>query len=91
VAFNDRNVCDTKDGYVTCESYADPRPFQHVTKMDRSIQAVPTVQEGESQTELKHPKNISIQYEARVFSNDEVVEMFKSPEMRTFLEKAEKM
>ena len=57
----------------------------------RYVQAVPTVREGGSQTELRHPKNIAIQYEARVFSEEEVVEMWKSEQMKKFLQKAESM
>ncbi len=59
--------------------------------MDRAVQAVPTVKEDVSQTELKHPKNIAIQYEARVFSEEEVAELWKSPEMKSFLKRAEDM
>lgn len=89
---SDRNVSDVKDGYVACESYTDSRnPSQHASVMDRAIQAVPTVVEGVSQTELKHPKNIGIEYEARVFNPDEVVEIWKSPQMQSFLKNAEKM
>ena len=90
--FKDRNVADVKDGYVACESYNDAsKPFKHASVMDRAIQAVPTVVEGDSQTELKHPKNIGIQYEARVFNPEEVIEIWKSPQMKSFLKNAEKM
>ena len=65
--FEDRNVMDAKDGYVACESYDNEKPEKHAMVLDRAIQAVPTVVSGGSQTELKHPKNIAIQYEARVF------------------------
>ena len=89
--FSDRNVDDVKDGHVSCESYSEEKPFEHVSTMDRGVQAVPTVAEGESQTELKHPKNVSIQYEARIFGPAEVEEIWNSEEMITFLNRAEKM
>ena len=89
--FTDRNMLDVKDGYVTCESWDDPTPFKHVKVMDRAVQAVPVTSEGEAQTDLKHPKNISVQYVARVFDPAEVTEIWKSPGMQNFLEKAEGM
>ncbi len=97
--FTDRNVADAKDGLVFCESLPADVVFKkksgaktiwsHVAAMDRAVQAVPVVTEGQSQTELKHPKHVAIEYEARVFSNEEVAELWKSAEMRSFLEKAE--
>ena len=46
------------------------------------LQAVPTVQEGDAQTDLRHPKNLAIQYEARVFGPDEVEKIWNSPQMK---------
>ena len=103
--FSDRNMLDARDGYVACESappaaaQASPPPHGKegdgggapVVLMDRSVQAVPTVREDASQTELKHPKSVALQYEARVFSQEEVAELWKSPEMKSFLRKAEDM
>ncbi len=84
-------MSDSKDGYVACEpfSVASSSALAQVTLMDRAVQAVPTVREGVSQTLLKHPKNIAIEYEARVFSEEEVAELWKSPEMKAFLRRAE--
>ena len=76
---------------MSCDSYSDPKPFSNVSVMDRGIQAVPRVVDSEAQTELKHPKNIGIEYEARVFDPEEVAELWKSDEMRKFLENAERM
>ena len=46
------------------------------------LQAVPTVQEGDAQTDLRHPKNLAIQYEARVFGPEEVEKIWNSPQMK---------
>ena len=46
------------------------------------VQAVPTVQEGDAQTDLRHPKNLAIQYEARVFGPEEVEKIWNSPQMK---------
>ena len=94
MTFSDRNVSDAKDGYVSCDSFVKELPaeaFKHVSVMERAIQAVPTVTESAAQTDLKHPKNIAIQYEPRVFSKDEVTEQWSSDQMRMFLGKAEQM
>jgi hypothetical protein len=91
VVFSDRDVKDAKDGYVSCESYVDKKKFSHLNLMDRAVQAVPTVVEGESQTDLKHPKHVAIQYEARVFGPEEVEQIWTSRPMINFLTKAEKM
>ena len=45
---------------------------------------MPTVQEGAAQTNLRHPKNLAIQYEARVFGEEEVVKIWNSPQMKRF-------
>ncbi len=92
-SFGDRDMSHAKDGYVACESFpvAAAADLAQATRMERAVQAVPTVRDGVSQTELKHPKNIAIQYEARVFSEEEVAELWKSPEMKTFLKRAETM
>ncbi|TRY75281.1 hypothetical protein TCAL_00687, partial [Tigriopus californicus] len=90
--FTNRDVKDAKDGYKACESYQETKfNFKHVHLMDRAVQAVPVTMEGHSQTELKHPKNIAIQYEARAFGPDEVAEIWKSDSMRNFLSRAEKI
>jgi len=49
------------------------------------------VSDGESQTTLRHPKNVSSQYEARVFSQQEVASLWGSEEMQSFLKRAEDM
>ena len=46
------------------------------------LQAVPTVQEGDAQTDLRHPKNLAIQYEARVFGPEEVEKIWNSSQMK---------
>ena len=51
------------------------------------MQAVPVLMDSESQTELKHPKNVFTQYEPRVFSEEEVDVISKSKEMEGFLHK----
>ena len=43
---------------------------------------MPTVQEGDAQTDLRHPKNLAIQYEARVFGPQEVEKIWSSPQMK---------
>ena len=40
------------------------------------------MQEGDAQTDLKHPKNLAIQYEARVFGPEEVEKIWNSPQMK---------
>ena len=46
---------------------------------------MPTVQEGDAQTDLRHPKNLAIQYEARVFDPQEVEKIWSSPQMKRFV------
>ena len=48
------------------------------------LQAVPTMQEGDAQTDLRHPKNLAIQYEARVFGPEEVEMIWSSPQMKRY-------
>ena len=38
VTFADRNVADAKDGYVSCESYAEKKKFNHMSVMEKGIQ-----------------------------------------------------
>ena len=40
------------------------------------------MQEGDAQTDLRHPKNLAIQYEARVFGPEEVEKIWNSPQMK---------
>jgi hypothetical protein len=40
-SFEDRNVDDASDGYVSCDSYKDNREWKHVEKMERGMQGVP--------------------------------------------------
>ena len=41
LSFEDRNVDDVPDGYVSCDSYKDNREWRHVQKMERGMQGVP--------------------------------------------------
>ena len=89
--FSDRNVDDVKDGYVSCEPFQDSTRWGQVGCMDRGMQAVPVLVEGGTQTQLTHPNNVYIQYESRVFSNDELKETFESKGFKKFLNKAENL
>ena len=85
--FVDRDVKDCLDGYVACESYKDSTKWARVDVMERGMQAVPILVHGSSQTELKYPKNIYSQYEARVFDQAEIKGHWQSEEMKKFMKK----
>jgi len=43
LTFQDRNVDDVSDGYVSCDSYNDNREWKHVEKMERGMQVKSTL------------------------------------------------
>ncbi|CAC5422765.1 WD repeat-containing protein 63 [Mytilus coruscus] len=83
--FSDRNVADAKDGYIECKGYDDRTFDLKKLELDKSTQAIPTLQEEGTQTDWKYPRNANTQYYPREFSNQEKEAILSSKNLPNFI------
>uniref|UniRef100_A0A2K5S0E1 Dynein axonemal intermediate chain 3 n=1 Tax=Cebus imitator TaxID=2715852 RepID=A0A2K5S0E1_CEBIM len=88
VKFSDQNASSVKDAYIECTAYPDKNFTLKQLEKDVGMQVIPQIKDISTQTEWTYPKNATIQYYPREFSEEEKETLKQSRPLVDFLNNA---
>eukprot|EP00795_Rhopilema_esculentum_P004097 gene4097-20277_t len=85
VDFSDRNSSEVKDSAIDYPGYEDETFDLNKMELEKAIQNVSTNEDASSQTEWPRPRNANVQYEPRMFTQDQLAGIIGAKGLKDFV------